>query len=176
MSRTVRIRGMTTSSMPPWETSDMATLPNCCMTPDAGTDAAAQDVFTSEGGHVPCDSGRDSRVVDAAQEEQARLMAMLGIHQEGRYFHFRSYRYVRLQDAVAYARLVATRASRKLPEDNLPSRGTIEGTAPPTASDIASMRAMDVSFEAGCYVYENFHYDRLADALAYANLRHSRDA
>jgi hypothetical protein len=36
------------------------------------------------------------------------------------------------------------------------------------------MQSLGVSFEQGSYVFEGFHYDRLADALAYARLRHSR--
>jgi hypothetical protein len=104
------------------------------------------------------DRGRDCGPVDVAQEEQARLMAMLGIHQEGRYFHFRSWRFVRLQDAVAYARLVGTRVSRMPPGSKRPrSRCAAEGTAPATESDIALMGTLGVSFEAGFYVYENFH-------------------
>jgi hypothetical protein len=141
----------------------------------ARIDAAAQDAFTSEGGHVDTRSERIAQAGACDQEEQARLMATLGIHHEGRYYHFRSYRYVRLEDAVAYARLVGTRVARMLPEDNLPSRSFDDGVKPPTGADTALMQSLGVTFEAGRYVYEGFHYDRLADAVAYARLRHSRE-
>ena len=141
----------------------------------ADADSAARDAFTSEGGLVNAGSEPAREAGDADQEEQARLMAMLGIRHEGRYYHFRSYRYVRLQDAVAYARLVGTRASRMLPEDNLPSRSFADEVKPPTSADMALMQSLGVSFEAGQYVYKGFHYDRLADAVAYATLRHSHE-
>lgn len=124
--------------------------------------------------NTPADSS--TQTAHADPQEQARLMAMLGIRQEGRYYHFRSYRYVRLQDAMAYARLVGTRASRMLPEDNLASRSVDDDVKPPTGADHALMQSMGISFEDGRYVFERFHYDRLADALAYARLRHSRES
>jgi hypothetical protein len=174
MSRTVRIRSMKTRSMPTWENSHMSTPTNRSTQTSAGIDAATQDAFTSEGGHVDARSEPVLEADAAGHEQQARLMATLGIRHEGRYYHFRSYRYVRLEDAVAYARLVGTRAARMQPEDSVPSRSFDDGVKPPTGSDTALMQSLGVSFEAGRYVYEGFHYDRLADAVAYARLRHSR--
>jgi hypothetical protein len=140
----------------------------------ASADNAAEDAFTSEGGHVASSSREPERQpANAAQDEQARLMAMLGIHREGRYYCFRSYRYDRLEDAVAYARLVGARVSDALAEDNLPPRTCSDAVKPPTDADTALMKALGVSFEAGRYVFEGFHYDRLTDALAYAKLRRS---
>jgi hypothetical protein len=176
MSRTVRIRGMKTRFMPPWENHNMSTSTDRSTPTRARIDAAAQDAFTSEGGHVNVGSDPVPRAGDADQEDQARLMATLGIHHEGRYFHFRGYRYTRLEDAVAYARLVGTRAARLLPEDQLPDRSFDDAVKPPTAADTTLMQSLGVSFEAGRYVYEGFHYDRLADAVAYARLRHLRES
>ena len=175
MSRTVRIRGMGTWLMPLWENSRMSTSIDRSAPAAASPEAAAQDVFTSEGGHVDIRSEPVGETGDAGQEEQARLMAALGIRHEGHHYHFRGYRYVRLEDAVAYARLVGTRASRMLPEDNLPDRSFDDESKPPTGSETALMQSLGVSFEDGQYVYEGFHYDRLADAVAYARLRHSRE-
>jgi hypothetical protein len=177
MSRTVRIRGMQTRFMPTWENSHMSTSTNRSTQTKASIEAAAQDAFTAEGGPVDARSEPVQQTGDAgAQEEQARLMATLGIHHEGRYYHFRGYRYTRLEDAVAYARLVGTRASRMLPEDNLPSRSFDDEVKPPTGSETALMQSLGVSFKDGQYLYEGFHYDRLADAVAYARLRRSREA
>jgi hypothetical protein len=162
--------------MPPWENHNMSTSIDRSTPTRARIDAAAQDAFTSEGGHVNAGSALGPGAGDAAREEQARLMATLGIHHEGRYYHFRGYRYTRLEDAVAYARLVGTRAARLLPEDNLPDRSFGDGVEPPPAADTMLMQSLGVSFEAGRYVYEGFHYDRLADAVAYARLHHSRES
>jgi hypothetical protein len=172
----VRICGMQPSSMPTWESSHMNTSLDRSAQADASSEAAAQDAFTSEGGHVDARSQPVAEAGAPDQEAQARLMATLGIHHKGRYYHFRSYRYVRLEDAVAYARLVGTRAARMLPEDNLPSRLFDDGVQTPTGSDTALMQSLGVTFEADRYVYEGFHYDHLADAVAYARLRHSREA
>jgi hypothetical protein len=139
----------------------------------AGVDGAAEDAFTAEGGHVAACGAPGQPAEAAAQEAQAHLMATLGIHHEGRYYHFRGYRYVRLEDAVAYARLVGTRASRMLPEDNWPLRADADEVQPPSGSDLELMRSLGVSYQAGRFEFEGFHYDRLADALAYARLRHS---
>lgn len=45
---------------------------------------------------------------------------------------------------------------------------------PPAGPDTVFMKSLRLSFEAGRYVYEGFDYDRLADAVAYVRLRHSR--
>jgi hypothetical protein len=174
MSRTVRMRGMQAGTMPTLENRYMSTSPDRSMQAEAGMDAAAQDAFSSEGGHVDARDERAAEAGAADQEAQAQLMATLGIHHEGRYYHFRSYRYVRLEDAVAYARLVGTRVARMLAEDELRGRGLEDDVKPPCAEDTALMQSLGVSFEAGQYVYEGYRYDRLADAVAYARLRHSR--
>lgn len=104
-------------------------------------------------------------------------MASLGIHQEGRYYHFRSDRYVRLQDAVAHARQVDTRVPRSLPRERnrVPSRRAGEQTTAATEPDTALMKMLGVSLESGCYVCDGVRFERLADAVAHAGLRHSRD-
>jgi hypothetical protein len=175
MSRTVRIRGMKTRFIPPWENRNMSIPTSRSTTSSASIAAAAKDTFTADSGHVNTGAASARETAEADQEEQARLMAMLGIRHEGRHYHFRGYRYTRLEDAVAYARLVGTRAARMLTEDNLPSRSLIDEVNLPTGQEKALMQSLGVSFEDGRYVYEGFHYDRLADAVAYARLRHSRE-
>ncbi|MDZ5456829.1 hypothetical protein [Azohydromonas lata] len=151
-------------------------IPTSRSTASSGSiDAAAQDTFITEGGHANTCSTPARELAEADHEEQAHLMAMLGIHHEGRYYHFRSYRYTRLEDAVAYARLVGTRVARMLAEDNLPSPSLLEEVNLPTGQEEVLMQSLGVCFEDGRYVYEGFHYDRLADAVAYARLRHARE-
>jgi hypothetical protein len=159
----------------PRENSDMGTSPDRSGQTWASADAAAQEGSTSEGadpiggaGGMPLEEAGDTD-----QNDQARLMAILGIHHEGRHFHFRGYRFVRLQDAVAYARVVGTRVSHAPAESNVPSRIFNGAVKPPTDADTTLMSSLGVSFEAGRYVCEGFHYERLADAVAYVTLRHS---
>ena len=175
MSRTVRIRGTKASFIPPRENRNMSVPTSRLPASSAGTDASAQDANIADGGHLNTDSTPVREMADADQEAQARLMATLGIHHAGRYYHFRGYRYTRLEDAVAYARLVGTRAARMLAEDNLPSHSLTDEVNLPTDQEKALMQSLGVSFEDGRYVYESFHYDRLADAVAYARLRHTRE-
>lgn len=171
MSRTVRSRSRDMHFfMSSWEDSAMSTSADPSGPIRAGADEAAEEAFTSEGGHVST-SGKPAGVPAEVDPEAARLMATLGIHHDGRYYHFRNYRYTRLQDAVAYARLVATRVPYPLTEDELPAQAGNDDFKPPSASDTTLMMTLGVSFDGARYVYESYHYDRLADAVAYARLR-----
>lgn len=80
---------------------------NSTLKHDRAADAAAQNAFTSEGGRSaigipPRDTGGEQRLMDE-----------FGVHFDGRAYHFLGYRYDRLEDAVAYARLVRSRASQR---------------------------------------------------------------
>jgi hypothetical protein len=92
MSRTVGIGGMKTRFIPPGENSHMSTSIGRSAQAHASPRAAGQDAFTAEGGHVDTRSHLLAEAGVAHQEEQARLMATLGIHHKGRYYHFRGYR------------------------------------------------------------------------------------
>lgn len=59
--------------------------------------------------------GQVSDTGDTGEKAHARVMAALGIYREGRHYHFRGDRYVCLDNAVAHARQVGTRAPRLLP-------------------------------------------------------------
>jgi hypothetical protein len=142
-------------------------------TDGGGADTAAQEALSSEGGHVSASGELDRQTDHVDQEEQARLMATLGIHRDGGYCHFRGYRFVRLEEAMAYARMLDMRVSRALVDDNLPSRAYSERVKLPTDSDAVLMASLGVSFENGRYMVDGFCYECLAEAVAYATLRRS---
>jgi hypothetical protein len=140
------------------------------LTSDAA-DASARTVFTSEGGRL--DPGVSARQDDT--EERRRLMAELKISHVGRSYRFRGYRYDHLDDAMHYARLVKARSSRDSSEDcETFTQDARDDEQPPGASDREAMASLGVSYVAGRYAYESFHYDRLADALAYAKRQQHR--
>jgi hypothetical protein len=96
------------------------------------------------------------------------LMEEFSIVHGGRYYYFDGYRYERLADAVAYARLI--RARQAQPSDPL-SSAPLDGVESPSASDRQLMLEYSIAFENGNYVFDGYRYDRLIDAANYANHR-----
>ncbi|MCM5678246.1 hypothetical protein M8A51_01745 [Schlegelella sp. S2-27] len=107
-------------------------------------------------------------------QDSEDLMAELKIRYNGRHFCFQAYRYDHLEDALAYARLQRDRALHGLDEDVTPEGATTGEPEFPATSDRPEMEALGVSYEAGRYVFQGFHYDHLRDALAYARLDRAR--
>ena len=105
---------------------------------------------------------------DEGDIEQRREMTELGVSQVGRTYRFLSYRYDRLEDALAYARVVKARASQHLPEDEAPVTFFADDDQPPAASDGPVMASLNISYSAGRYHFANFTYGSLADAMACA--------
>lgn len=101
---------------------------------------------------------------DAAATDELRLMAELAIIHGGRHYFYDGYSYERLADAIAYAQLVRGQAHRHGPSSPI----QFEAVGPLTASDRQLMLELSISFENGRFVFERFHYDRLADAASYA--------
>jgi hypothetical protein len=135
-----------------------------------GAEALAESVFTSEGGSVPPSEEQPSPVTQEIKE----LMAELRVRYNGGHYFFQGYRYDRLEDAVAYARLERGRASHGLAEEPESAPAHAHEAAFPVAAERSQMQAFGVSFEAGRFVYKSFRYDRLKDALAYARLDRAR--
>lgn len=121
-------------------------------------DAAAEDAFTSEGGHVT-EQGPD----------RERLMAEFGIEYDGVDYGFHGYRYERLADAVAYARLLRSHPGQE--DAGGPTRRA-RIVAAPTEADRALMASLGIGFEAGAFHFGGFRYDLLADAVNYARHHH----
>ena len=88
----------------------------------------------------------------------------LGIWFDGRAYHYHQYRYDRLQDAVAYARI--DRASPGFSDEPLPRHW--DEWHEPTQAEAARMAPFGIVYERGYYCYGSFRYDYLDDALAYA--------
>ncbi len=110
----------------------------------------------------------------ASALEEQRLRTELGIRRIGWRYEYRGYRYDRLADAVAYARL-----GREHPRDQA-ARGALpqadEPPPLPSSEELALMATWDIRFDAGIYSFQNYRYERLCDAVAYAVLLSSRQA
>lgn len=123
--------------------------------------------FVAEGGRVLLSDGQTKL------DDRGRLMSALRIHYDGRRYLYKTYCYDKLADAVAYAQLTESRDQE--PESAVPARRS--EVFEPSAEDRLVMAELRISFEAGVYEFDGFHYDRLADAAKYAmHLRKVRDA
>lgn len=111
----------------------------------------------------------------AVRQERERLMDELAIRQDGTTFVYNGYRYGRLGDAVDYARLIRSREAAggelEMPVGPFSSIHAPQG---PSDEDRALMSSLAIFLEQGQYRFENYRYDRLADAVLYARLAQRR--
>lgn len=129
-------------------------------------------------GTGPCTQGASdtpgSSTCLAPADEGQELMHELGIRRTGWRYEYRGYRYDRLADALAYAKLprhindLQARSHAPLAPDEPP-----QGPGP---DDLAQMAAWGIAFDAGVYCLDSYRYERLDDAVAYAALRGQRSA
>lgn len=88
------------------------------------------------------------------------------ITHDGRQYHYDGYRYDRLDDAVAYARLQRSRPGSRRP----PPAATPRTPEAPDAAQLKTMASLAITFQDGRYHFGPYRYDRLADAVSYARL------
>jgi len=140
---------------------------------DVRTESVPENAFTSEGGYVAGTRTSESGP-PASATESACLMPEYGVTRSGRFFLCRGYRYSKLEDAVAYARLLQIGPAPLREDDQADmAQRAEEPTELRSADDERLMASWGISFADGQYVFEAFRYDRLADALAYARLERS---
>lgn len=119
--------------------------------PDQETRSVARQTESTEGFiDGQHDSGHDSIVFD------------------GRYYRYKSYRYDLLSDALAYARLDVTRSE---PFVEVRDYGKWTTAEKPTAAERQTMADLNITFDGRSYRYEQYRYDRFADAINYAQLK-----
>lgn len=110
----------------------------------------------------------------APTEADPQRLRELGIRRIGWRYEYRGYRYDRLADALAYATLPGR--ADDLRESVQAPLAADEPPQTPCAQDLAVMAAWDITFESGVYRFGAYRYDRLADAVAYAELLAQRSA
>jgi hypothetical protein len=97
--------------------------------------------------------------------ERASVMDEFHISYDGRSYQYNGYRYDGLADAIGYAKLM--RSQRACDNPAGPFVPHAMATAPSDA-DRAVMLTHGIEFEAGWYRFGGYRYDRLADAVGYA--------
>ena len=113
----------------------------------------------------------DLEVLDDASDPAARLTALAIIYDGCRYYYYGHYRYDNLQCAIDFVELQRARGSRAAPEIALPIPPKSNA---PSSVDRDLMFSAGVSFAEGIYHFEEYRYDKLGDALAYAALMSAR--
>jgi hypothetical protein len=154
------------------ETIDKTRRPRLSSEPSAARRVAnplepiePEDTF--ESGSVAGEARAREKLAPRDLDNRRRLMSAFAIHYDGRHYRYNGYRYDRLADAVSYAELMQSRQPRQDDPGSLTHDALVES---PSASDRAVMAALSISFSAGVYGYSGFHYDRLADAVTYAQM------
>jgi hypothetical protein len=97
--------------------------------------------------------------------ERNDVMAEFCIAYNGRHYLYDRYRYDRLDDAVAYARLLRSNAAAAADRIPMPSAEYVDA---PADTDRQRMEQLDISYQDGIYRLGPYRYDRLADAVDYA--------
>jgi len=108
---------------------------------------------------------------DEPDELEKYLMAEFAITFNGEQYEYSEYRYDRLADAINYAILERSKAPRVNEAISQPRRMKLEA---PNDEEKALMRKFNVTNEGRYYHYKEYRYQRLADAISYAELELSR--
>jgi hypothetical protein len=125
-------------------------------------------MYVRQGIVVPSDgigASNGSGESASLRTEREQTMHEYGIGFDGLRYDFHGYRYDRLADALAYARLMRMRPTSDNPRGPYVRGATVVG---PSESDRRSMATLGIGYDAGTYRYETFRYDRLGDAVRYA--------
>jgi hypothetical protein len=109
---------------------------------------------------------------DVNAQAQLAQMAELRVECDGLRFRYNGYRYDRLADALAYARLMRSRPGTHDTAGTSPPRAT--EFAPPTADERTLMASLGIAVADGAYRFGDFRYERLSDAVNYAKLIRQR--
>lgn len=99
------------------------------------------------------------------QPDRERQMTEFSVGHDGLRYHYNGYRYDKWQDAVAYASLIRDRPWQ---HDVGGSFVADKKTAPLTDAEHARMASLRIRFDDGVYRFGDFRYDRLSDAVSYA--------
>lgn len=117
------------------------------------------------------DTQRAGQVGHCALGGDDRDAAAMGVGFDGRYYRYRTYRYDRCSDAVAYAKL-----DQYKPQycEKVIHSVPWEKAAAPTDGEYRVMDSLGITFDGKYYRYETYRYEHCADAANYAALHHRR--
>lgn len=110
---------------------------------------------------------RDGQVEHCAVGGDQSDAAAMGVGFDGRFYRYRTYRYDRCSDAVAYAKLDQYKPQYR---DKVIQSATWEKAVEPTENEYRVMSRLGISFDGRYYRYGSYRYERCADAADYASL------
>jgi hypothetical protein len=149
------------------------------------SEPAGKEPFPTEAHAVPvplqlCSATQESSTATdmpaqpASPLEEEWLRTELGIRRIGWRYEYRGYRYDRLADAASFARVDRGHQRGQAALEASPQAD--EPPPMPSSDDLALMATWDIRFNAGIYTFQQYRYERLCDAVAYARLLASRRA
>lgn len=115
--------------------------------------------------NIPLENATGLPASVVSQDEMNRAMSS-GISFNGAQFVFQEFKYDKLPDALAYAELVTIRDGVH-PSVSCPADWLERGV--PNETDQVLMTKYGIIFEEWRYKYQDYRYDRLADAVNYAS-------
>jgi hypothetical protein len=98
----------------------------------------------------------------------AARAAALEVSFDGHHYHFRQYRYERLDDALRYAGQQRG-MSGFIPDAAFEPRWLAPWQ--PSPAECAAMRQLGITLDGVRYAFGAYRYDRLEDAMAFARLQ-----
>jgi hypothetical protein len=102
-------------------------------------------------------------------EEERHRLGGAGVGFDGRKYRYKSFSYDKSSDALNYSRLDRTRlVSGSAPKDH---PEWVEATVP-TPIEQQQMKDLGITYDGKYYRYKEYRYDRVADAVNYAQLKH----
>lgn len=103
--------------------------------------------------------------------DSRRDMREYDVHHDGCAYEYNGYRYDRLEDALAYARLMRSRPLQ--PDPRGPYR-LCRDLGAESETSRQRMASLGIELKDGRFHYRGFRYDRLAEAVDYALLERRR--
>lgn len=103
--------------------------------------------------------------------DTSETAAALEVTYDGRHYHFRQYRYDRLEDALRYA--TAQRDTPGFRADSAFQPRWLPAWLPSEA-ERARMAELGIGFAGGRFSVGDYHYDKLDDAVAFASARRGK--
>lgn len=115
---------------------------------------------------TPISNSQHPELERKSEEERHRLGAA-GVGFDGRKYRYKSFSYDKSTDALNYSHLDRVRHGSESESKDLPE--WLDAIVP-TDAERLQMKRLGITFDGKHYRYQEYSYDRVADALNYAQL------
>lgn len=110
---------------------------------------------------------RSAKHSETISPDGQHAMHEYNVHYDGCTYEYNGYRYDRLDDALAYARLMRSRPRQDDPRGPYRLRRDLGAES---ETNKQRMTALGIELKDGRFCYRGYRYDRLAEAVDYALL------